>query len=170
MSLLCLYIYPKGFTRERDKNDTSQTHTDTHIIIENVCFFSRASGRFATQEGTRFRRRRFVRFRSSPLSVSGGRWDFSSFLFVVPFKSRVFIVIIFRRPRRLLAGSREIISFLVFEILSVCRRRAFGDATTTRRSFRSPALKLEKEHPPRVFNSFFLHIIIIIIIIIVAKN
>ena len=156
MSLLCLYIYPKGFTRERDKNDTSQTHTDTHIIIENVCFFSRASGRFATQEGTRFRRRRFVRFRSSPLSVSGGRWDFSSFLFVVPFKSRVFIVIIFRRPRRLLAGSREIISFLVFEILSVCRRRAFGDATTTRRSFRSPALKLEKEHPPRVFNSFFL--------------
>lgn len=52
-------------------------------------------------------------------------------------------------------GSREIISFLVFEILSVCRRRAFDDATM-QHSFRSPALLLEKEHPPRVFNSFFL--------------
>ena len=53
------------------------------------------------------------------------------------------------------AGSREIISFLVFEILSVCRRRAFDDATM-RHAFWSPVLVLEKEHPPRVFNSFFL--------------
>lgn len=32
------------------------------------------------------------------------------------------------------AGSREIISFLVFEILSVCRRRAFDDATMRHRT------------------------------------
>jgi photosystem II oxygen-evolving enhancer protein 2 len=66
----------------------------------------------------------------------------------------IFIIIIII-CRRLRAGSREIISFLVFEILSVCRRRAFDDATM-RHSFRSPVLLLEKEHPPRVFNSFFL--------------
>ena len=135
MSLLCLYIYPKGFTRERDKNDTSQTHTDTHIIIENVCFFSRASGRFATQEGARFHRRRFeFRFWSSSTSsrVSGGCWDFASFVFVVRV-SRLFIIIIII-CRRLRAGSREITSFLVFEILSVCRRRAFDDATMRHRT------------------------------------
>ena len=55
------------------QNDTSQTkHAN---IIENVCFFSRASGRFATQEGARFHRRRFeFRFWSSSTSsrVSGG--------------------------------------------------------------------------------------------------
>jgi len=65
--------------------------------------------------------------------VSGGCWDFSSFLFVVRV-SRLFIIIIIIICRRLRAGSREIISFLVFEILSVCRRRAFDDATMRHRT------------------------------------
>jgi len=43
----------------------------------------------------------------------------------------IIIIIICRRLR---AGSREIISFLVFEILSVCRRRAFDDATMRHRT------------------------------------
>jgi predicted metal-binding membrane protein len=69
--------------------------------------------------------------------VSGGCWDFASFLFVVRV-SRLFIIIIIIIIiiicRRLRAGSREIISFLVFEILSVCRRRAFDDATMRHRT------------------------------------
>ena len=45
-------LQKQRYIREIKKNDTSQTkHAN---IIENVCFFSRASGRFATQEGTRF--------------------------------------------------------------------------------------------------------------------
>jgi len=66
---------------------------------------------------------------------SGGCWDFASFVFVVRV-SRLFIIIIFIIIicRRLRAGSREIISFLVFEILSVCRRRAFDDATMRHRT------------------------------------
>ena len=66
-------LHKQHYIREIKKNDTSQTkHAN---IIENVCFFSRASGRFATQEGARFHRRRFeFRFWSSSTSsrVSGG--------------------------------------------------------------------------------------------------
>jgi len=66
--------------------------------------------------------------------VSGGCWDFSSFLFVVRVSRLFIIIIIIIICRRLRAGSREIISFLVFEILSVCRRRAFDDATMRHRT------------------------------------
>ena len=44
-------LQKQRYIREIKKNDTSQTkHAN---IIENVCFFSRASGRFATQKGTK---------------------------------------------------------------------------------------------------------------------
>ena len=90
--------------------------------------------------------------------VAGVRWMMGFFFFPVCC-SRFAIVYHHHHHHHHLsssgAGSREIISFLVFEILSVCRRRAFDDATM-RHAFWSPVLVLEKEHPPRVFNSFFL--------------
>ena len=88
--------------------------------------------------------------------VAGVRWMMGFFFF--PVCCSRFAIVYHHHHHHLSssgAGSREIISFLVFEILSVCRRRAFDDATM-RHAFWSPVLVLEKEHPPRVFNSFFL--------------
>ena len=78
-------LQKQRYIREIKKNDTSQTkHAN---IIENVCFFSRASGRFATQEGTKafivvvssFGFGRRLLRRGCPVDAG----SFSSFLFVV---------------------------------------------------------------------------------------
>jgi len=130
-AVLCLrQSEKKGSFYTREIKTTHHRHTD--IIIKNVCFFSRASGRFATQEGTLFRRR-FVRFWSSASFRQhndrrgcpvDGIFLLSCLLFAFRdcLSSSSSVVVVG-------AGSREIISFLVFEILSVCRRRAFDDAT-----------------------------------------
>ena len=122
-------LHKQRYIREIKKNDTSQTkHAN---IIKNVCFFSRASGRFATQKGARFHVV-VSSFGFGRLLRRGCPVDDGIFLL-----SRLFIIIIFIIIiicRRLRAGSREIISFLVFEILSVCRRRAFDDATMRHRT------------------------------------
>ena len=124
-------LHKQHYIREIKKNDTSQTSTQTS---SRMFASSRAQVVVSPPKKVRAFTSSFQsRFWSSTSSrVSGGCWDFSSFVFVVRV-SRLFIIIIII-CRRLRAGSREIISFLVFEILSVCRRRAFDDATMRHRT------------------------------------
>ena len=127
-------LNPKLHKQALHQRDKKKRHIKTkHAnIIENVCFFSRASGRFATQKGTKA----FI-----VVSVGFGRLlrrgcpvDDDGILLLSCLLFAFIIIIIIIICRRLRAGSREIISFLVFEILSVCRRRAFDDATMRRQT------------------------------------
>ena len=102
-----LFLKAPHKTNKRDKKKTHPHHRRTHII-KNVCLFLRASGRFATQEGTRFHVV-VSSFGFGRRVVVGVRWMMMGFFFfsVCCSVSRLFIIIIIfrrRRRRRLLVG------------------------------------------------------------------